>query len=218
MALKFRVFTVTCPSCDSTFETRGLSDRPIPILRGSDFHDRYRPGESVLPYLLHYCEHCGLCAEEKFFTEEHDRVFRLSLGDFVEELLTPNIRWSREYLADRYHHALRIAQFCDETPMHMGDLCLRAAWASVEENDPESERFFRIAAANNYTVALRSYDMVPREQRAQVTYLIGELWRRIGDDALANSWFAAVEEAAQAEQQWVVALAERQRLTPLETL
>ena len=61
------------------------------------------------------------------------------------------------------------------------DLLLRAAWCCVDEGDSEAERFFRRKAAWKFEEALGSFDGVGREERAVLTYLVGELWRRIGD-------------------------------------
>ena len=59
--------------------------------------------------------------------------------------------------------------------------CLRAAWCCVDEGDIEAERYFRRLAAWTFEQALSSYDGVAAEERAVLTYLVGELWRRIGD-------------------------------------
>ena len=44
----------------------------------------------------------------------------------------------------------------------------------------------------SFDEAFDSYDGVAREERAAITYLGGELWRRIGDDSQAVAWFARV--------------------------
>jgi hypothetical protein len=51
-----------------------------------------------------------------------------------------------------------------------------------------------------------------------VTYLIGELWRRIGDRARAAVWFGRVasEITDPAEQRWLVVLARTQQDDPVE--
>jgi hypothetical protein len=51
-----------------------------------------------------------------------------------------------------------------------------------------------------------------------ITYLIGELWRRIGDDALAQQWFERVadEVTEPIAQSWVLEAADQQRTEPRE--
>ena len=53
-----------------------------------------------------------------------------------------------------------------------------------------------------------------------LTYLIGELWRRIGDAALAQHWFDRVPEeiTEPVAQAWVVEAAEQQRQEPREVV
>ena len=65
---------------------------------------------------------------------------------------------------------------------------------------------------------LASYDGVPRDERAVLTYLVGELWRRVGDIETSTRWFESVsaEVTDGASQQWIVDAADQQRLNPRE--
>ena len=100
----------------------------------------------------------------------------------------------------------------------MADLLLRAAWCCVDEGDVEAERFFRRKAAWAFEQALESYDGVARDERAVLTYLVGELWRRAGDCRLASAWFNRVpgEVTDVQSQQWVLDAARQQRDCPRE--
>ena len=66
--------------------------------------------------------------------------------------------------------------------------------------------------------SLQAYDAVPREERAILTYLVGELWRRIGDAKKATAWFELVasEVTDPQNQQWVIDAADQQKLNPRE--
>lgn len=65
---------------------------------------------------------------------------------------------------------------------------------------------------------LGSYDGVVSEERAVLTYLVGELWRRVGDTAQAREWFDCVpaEITDSIGQHWILAAAEQQRTDPQE--
>ena len=80
----------------------------------------------------------------------------------------------------------------------------------------EAERFFRRKAAWAYEEALGSYDGVPPLERALLTYLVGELWRRVGDVTRAAAWFDRVprEIVDQQNQQWLLVAARQQRDCP----
>jgi hypothetical protein len=88
----------------------------------------------------------------------------------------------------------------------------------VDEGDIEAERYFRRQAAWAFERALASYDGVERDERAVLTYLVGELWRRVGDLARAREWFEQVEgEITNPQgQQWVLDAARQQRDCPRE--
>jgi hypothetical protein len=66
--------------------------------------------------------------------------------------------------------------------------------------------------------ALEAYDGVERDERAVLTYLVGELWRRIGDTAVGADWFNRVpDEVLDIDsQQWLIAAANQQRDCPRE--
>jgi hypothetical protein len=88
----------------------------------------------------------------------------------------------------------------------------------VDEGDIEAERYFRRKAAWMLERALSSFDGVVADERAVLTYLVGELWRRVGDTQLATSWFNRVpaEIADEQTQQWVLDAARQQRDCPRE--
>ena len=101
---------------------------------------------------------------------------------------------------------------------HIADLLLRAAWCCVDEGDVEAERYFRRHAAWAFERALSVFDGVGGDERAVLTYLVGELWRRIGDLQKAGEWFDRVadEIVDDSSQHWIIAAAERQRTNPQE--
>ena len=92
----------------------------------------------------------------------------------------------------------------------------RAAWCCADDGDHEAERWYRREAARGYARALERYDDVPRHQRARLTYLTGELWRRVGDERLAREWFGRVNDEVtdRLDQGWLIALAVLQRNEP----
>lgn len=66
--------------------------------------------------------------------------------------------------------------------------------------------------------ALARYDGVVTDERAVLTYLVGELWRRIGDLNQASTWFDKVQNEVEDSdaQHWIIDAAEQQRTNPQE--
>ena len=120
--------------------------------------------------------------------------------------------------SEKYEAAARVAEWAGAEPRQVADLLLRAAWCCVDEGDLEAERYFRRRAAWAFEQALAAYDGVAREERAVLTYLVGELWRRVGDLRQARSWFEQVpHEVTDAQsQQWVLDASRQQKDAPRE--
>ena len=114
--------------------------------------------------------------------------------------------------------AAKVAEWQGVEARQIADLLLRAAWCCVDEGDVEAERYFRRKAAWRFEESLAGFDAVSREERAVLTYLVGELWRRVGDMARATLWLDRVESELvdPATQQWVIDAAHQQRDCPRE--
>jgi hypothetical protein len=161
------------------------------------------------------CSECGYSGGEADFTAPTD-VSPILKQQVLKELapLHPSPLCGSE----KYEAAAKVAQWQGMESRHIADLLLRAAWCCVDEGDVEAERYFRRHAAAMFEQALAAYDAVPREERAILTYLVGELWRRIGDVKKAGNWFDSVagEIVDQQNQQWVIDAADQQKLNPRE--
>jgi len=120
--------------------------------------------------------------------------------------------------SEKYEAAARVAEWAGAEPRQVADLLLRAAWCCVDEGDVEAERYYRRRAAWAFEQALSAYDGVAREERAVLTYLVGELWRRVGDGRQARGWFEQVaHEVVDAQsQQWVLDASRQQKDAPRE--
>jgi uncharacterized protein len=140
------------------------------------------------------------------------------LREHVWNELTPRLPIEALSGSEKYELAAKIAEWQSMEPRHIADLLLRAAWCCVDEGDTEAERYFRRKAAWTLERALDSFDGVVSEERAVLTYLVGELWRRVGDLTLAVAWFNRVppEITDEQTQQWILDAARQQRDCPRE--
>lgn len=206
---------LSCPICTSTFRSQTVVSTNGYGGKRTDFHER-AAGMQPLPYFVHLCTTCGFAGVERDFCGE------LELPRDVRERvlfeLAPATQRETPTGSLKYEHAAKVAEWQGAEPRYLADLYLRAAWCCVDEGDTEAERFFRRHAAWRFTEALAAFDGVPGDERAVLTYLVGELWRRVGDDSLANLWFLRVplEVTDTDEQAWVLEMAEQQRAMPKE--
>jgi uncharacterized protein (DUF2225 family) len=211
---------LTCPVCETQFRSQAVVSTNSFGGKRTDFHER-AAGTQPLPYLVHMCNRCGYTGSERDFTEEADVTPMVREQVWTE--LAPQVgREGRPGAAvsgsEKYEFAAKVAEWQGLEPRHVADLLLRAAWCCVDEGDLEAERYFRRKAAWAFERALDQFDGVAREERAVLTYLVGELWRRVGDASRARQWFDHVpnELVDEATQQWVLDAARQQRDCPRE--
>jgi uncharacterized protein (DUF2225 family) len=204
-----------CPVCDTRFRSQAVVSTNSFGGKRTDFHER-AAGTQPLPYLVHTCDRCGYSGLEQDFGE------RASAGPLLREHvwseLAPCLGCGPVVGSEKYEAAAKVAAWQSAGARRVADLLLRAAWCCVDEDDVEAERYFRRKAAWAFEDALAGYDDVAHSERAVITYLIGELWRRVGDVAVAVVWFDRVpaEVTDQVRQAWLPELARQQRDHPRE--
>jgi uncharacterized protein len=204
-----------CPVCDTHFCSQCVVSTNSFGGKRTDFHER-AAGTQPLPYLIHTCGRCGYSGSERDFTEEVE--VSPMLKEYVWNQLAPTVTTGALTGSEKYEAAAKVAEWQGLEARHVADLLLRAAWCCVDEGDVEAERFFRRKAAWKFEEALSSFDGIARDERAVLTYLVGELWRRIGDPAVATEWLDRVEAEIvdAATQQWILDAARQQRDCPRE--
>lgn len=204
-----------CPVCETAFRSQAVVSTNSFGGKRTDFHER-AAGTQPLPYLIHTCARCGYSGSERDFTEETEVT--PILKEQVWNELAPLAASGQMTGSEKYEAAAKVAEWQGLEPRHVADLLLRAAWCCVDEGDIEAERFFRRKAAWKFEESLASFDGVGPDERAVLTYLVGELWRRVGDGRAAWAWFDRVpgEVADPASQQWVIDAATQQRNCPRE--
>ena len=204
-----------CPVCDTCFKSQQVTSTNSFGGKRTDFHER-AAGTQPLPYLVHMCCRCGYSGSDRDFAEETDLT--QGLREHVWNELAPQVSIVAVLGSEKYEAAAKVAEWQGLETRHVADLLLRAAWCCVDENDSEAERFFRRKAARKFEEALSSFDGVAHDDRAVLTYLVGELWRRVGDVRQADEWLRRVEMEVTdpTTQQWVIVAAQQQRDCPRE--
>lgn len=201
-----------CPVCARSFKSREVVSSNGFGGKRTDFQVR-AAGEQPTQYLVHLCPICGYAGRTELFAE--DARPTSAVIERVWSELSPRLTAEPVTGSEKLEFAAKVALWSGASASELGDLYLRAAWCCVDEGDIEAERFFRRHAAWSFADALGEWDGVDSTERALLTYLVGELWRRIGDDRQANEWYDRVSgEAVSTEQQWLIRLAKQQKKDP----
>jgi uncharacterized protein len=210
-----RQIELSCPICSNEFTSRAVLSTNSLGGRRTDFQE-FAVGAQPLPYLIHTCCKCGYTAGERDFGE--DVEVAPTIREHVWDELAPKVPDGPMTGSDKYEFAAKVAIWQGAGPRVVAELLLRAAWCCVDEDDIEAERYFRRAASWTFQRALATGDEVVREERATLTYLVGELWRRVGDLERAREWFDSVprEIIDGRREQWILDAAKQQRDDPRE--
>lgn len=210
-----RQIELECPVCENRFHSQAVVATNAFGGKQTDFHER-AAGTQPLPFLVHSCDRCGYSGAQDAFAP--DAEVSAWLREHVWNELAPAVGTQPMTGSEKYEMAAKVAIWQQAEPRRVADQLLRAAWCTMDEGDSEAERYFRRLAVREYEAALAAWDGVDTTDRAVITYLVGELWRRIGDVARAREWFARVpaEVVDLARQQWIVDAARQQHDSPRE--
>ena len=173
--------TVKCPVCNSTFKTPCVKAKTSRIdSRDSDFFIRYTPKVNPYFYDVWMCNSCGYTALKSDF--EKIRNFRKEL---VKSNITP--KWTPK----NYKLALLNAMLTSSHESTKAMISLKIAWMFRLLNDNDSEMSFLKQSVQGFINAYE-YEVLPCYglQMDSLTYLIGELYRRIGEDDNALIWLS----------------------------
>ncbi len=209
-----RQIELSCPICRNSFQSQAVVSTNTVGGKRTDFHE-HAAGTQPLAYLVHMCDECGYLGGERDFTGVTE------VSPLVKEhVLNELAPWAPASASSsaKYEAAAKVAEWQGLEARQIADILLRAAWCCVDEDDIEAERYFRRLSAWTFEEALGSYDGVATDERAILTYLVGELWRRVGDTRQARDWFDRVpDEITDPEgQHWILAAVDQQRTDPQE--
>ncbi len=209
----FRKITVTCPSCSHQFETSVLTSTNTFGPRFTDLHVQ-AVGFQPLVIIINTCLECGFSGYLNDFEQTLDDKVKAR----IQQELSPIVRRESITPPRSYAFAAQIKQWQQAPAMQVGDLFLRAAWCCVDTGHTDNEASYRRSAISFFEHALENDQVSPGDEPT-VTYLVGELYRRIGQLEQAQIWFdkvlARADEPDWQELEW---LAQQQRDAPQERL
>ncbi len=234
--------TLTCPVCDTAFETQLLTSTNTIGPRTTDLR-ALAAGFQPQEFLVHTCPTCGYSAFDDQFTSSETPAEPVEIdpavAERVRESIAPLVRNRTIDAPRKWELAALVAGWNGEPAQDLGWFHLNAAWCcddllameeaaraadmpTAAEPDGESsyadrQRQYRQQAAAEFEHALTEGN-IAEDERAMYTYLVGELYRRTGDDDTASQWFhRAIAGAGDVESEWA-ALAERQLTDPTELI
>jgi len=200
---------ITCSCCGVAYESSMVESSDTGGPMTTDLFDM-ATGEQPLPHLIHTCPNCGFTTpgtREEVVTEEIKTLVKNTIEPRIGDELPPSRKWDFFAIISKASGAPDFA---------VGLLYLRAAWCAYLENSEEQTEYRR-AAAGLIGSSLEAEE-VPDVRLCEMTYLTGELYRRIGETGKADAWFDRVKELPDdlPHREYYMNLAGQQRTSPRE--
>ena len=207
---------LTCPACGTGFESTSWMSTNV-FDKRTDFQP-LTVGFSPLPLYVHTCTGCGFSGGGENF--QPGTQVSVELAGRIRAELGPLAKEGRSDAATRYEFKARIAEWRGDSSEKIADAYLYAAWCCVDIGSPEREAEYRRLAIEYFEKALNTQGLIPENGVLDVTYLIGELYRRVGDVDIARAWFDKVidQGGSREDAQDIVSLAQQQRDNPRDVI
>jgi uncharacterized protein (DUF2225 family) len=172
---------VECPRCQHKFAVTTVASFSV-LGSHTDFCPLYG-GSPPLFHAIVVCPQCRYADYGKGFAgaKEEPKPPR------------PEGEGPRLSVLERYRLAIETAQERGQDDCALADLYLRASWCARLLKEPRDERALQEKAIEHLQRALAG-EAVPPDQITPNTYLVGELYRRIGRFQEAVEWFDRVED------------------------
>lgn len=183
---------VECPVCSKEFTTKKVRTSRLRILKRDEDFLNYYNTENPIKYSIFVCPNCGYAAFENKF----DDIRKDQVGVIIDNISS---RWNKRDFGgirsldegiESYKLALFVGTLLKAKKLEQGNICLNLGWLyRLEEKKNEEARFLKLArdqfieAYNTESLAGSNMD------DSKLSYLIGELSRRINDREEALSWF-----------------------------
>ncbi|KAA0545430.1 DUF2225 domain-containing protein [Bacillus sp. BGMRC 2118] len=188
---------VTCMACDYHYTTKKVRSRFIRALRSdSDFCSYYADEEnSPLLYYVSVCPCCGFSVSDEFST-----YFAPGTLEAIKQSITS--QWNNRSYGEKrtpataveaYKLGILSATLKRERNIVLAGLYMRLVWIyRKEENHAQEMRFMKLAVSE-YVKSYSNGDYQDTDMSdLKIAYLIGDLYRRLGDDKLAMTYLSRV--------------------------
>lgn len=185
-----------CPICQTKVTvTRVRSSACFVTERETDFHVKYRDINPLL-YSIWVCPNCQYANNDKDFNQEFQphEIARLTKGLTLLKSEEPDLSGQRtpQSALRAVELAIRTAMVRQAPAIQLAGFYLRGAWFFRNMGKTEDELKYLDQARKLYQ---HSFEKEWRRYAAKMSdsrimYLIGELFRRLGDNEEAIKWFS----------------------------
>jgi uncharacterized protein (DUF2225 family) len=186
---------IECPTCYEKFNFLEIKSNSYTVEKiDSDFL-RYCTNINPLFYGVLICNNCGYSALKQYFPKMLPNQRKA-----VKEKIS--VKWAPRDYGSKYNVDIAIERYklalinCVAKGARSGeiaDVCLRLGWLYRLKEDPQKEKYYLEQAIYGFKEALQNErGSVVGIDDATLTYMIGELYRRIEDFQQASMFFSKI--------------------------
>lgn len=184
--------TIECPVCSKEFTTKKVRTSRLRLIKRDEDFLNYYNTENPMKYNIFVCPNCGYAASENKFED----IKKDQIGIIIDNITS---RWNkRDFGGERdldeaiesYKLALISGTLLNSTKLEKGNICLNIGWLyRLNENQNEENRFLTLAR-DQFVEAYNTESLSGTNMDdSKLSYLIGELSRRLNEKEEALSWF-----------------------------
>lgn len=192
-----------CPVCEKKFNVTKVRGQTVAATVDTDFCTHFK-GINPYYYAIWVCPNCGYAAHEDRFLGVLDGP-KQQLKAFLASR-TVNIDYTGERTWEQAVNAHKLALYYADmvglSSSHLASLALRLAWLYREKEKSEEEQPALARAIEYYKQAYAKERFpIGNLTEVTVTFIIGELLRRVGQHEEALSYFSKVVSHPQAKNE-----------------
>lgn len=193
--------TVECPVCGSKNKIKFPKKVSYRMSRRDSDLMQYYEGINPLFYGIEFCNECGYASLPSYFKtlKENQKILIIS---------QISVKWTKNIYPDDYdvdvaikQHKLALlnAMVKDSLPSEKALICLKLSWLYRIKEDSENEKRFQEQAINSFQQAYMVENFpIGGLDKYTLLYLIGELFRRLGNNSNALTYFSQVLSSTEA--------------------
>lgn len=191
----FAARELTCPICNHAFKLHTPKSTVSALVRRDADFCPYYEGPNPLFYSVWVCPACGFAALKDHFRtveEKEANALRTELAEYSDHRRYDFNKEERTLFAAMLSFQLAVRSYqIRKTPAEIrASLLLRLSWLCRYGNDRKRESQYLTQARALYEEAYgHGLARGARVSEAQVAFLIGEIYRRLGKGQEAVEWF-----------------------------
>lgn len=187
--------TVNCPICGRESKNKAVKKSSFKVINRDSDSMIYYSGVNPSFYEVTFCPECGYAALPSYFpnvNQKHISAILQNISLKWQKPVYPEI-YTEEFAIKQLKLALHNAVVMDSPDSIKGLLCLKVSWLYRLMNDAENEKRFQEQTILCFEKAYIS-EKFPAAGMDEYTmqYLIGDLYRRLGNNDKALQSFSAV--------------------------